>query len=433
MEDARRQIGLNLLRDEDRIVLDRLREFGNAWIVGGWVRDVLSGFSLDLIDDIDIATNLTPDEVKSIFPRSIMVGEKFGTVIVRIGGSDNYDYECEVTTLREDGGYSDGRRPENVVFGQEIEADLERRDFTINAMAIELSGKLVGNDDPRGELLDFWGGEADLESGFLRAVGDAEKRLGEDGLRVIRAFRFLESGEFGLRKLDSDLSNAISSNLEMLEMVSKERIWSELGRILKGQHSNEIVKKMHDHGVLDKILPGVSVNLGVRHCRDHVVNLALMCSSETSDGTELSENLARALRLSRKEASTLFLLHDLRGLELDNSIKSVRRFMATHHDQSNRRMVLDYLSGSGVDIGDFESCYQSIGELRAGNLPLIDGNLLSDLTGIEPGKKLGRLKDWLHRIQVEEDIGNRESLISILDEIRWEERRLEEWPVLSWP
>lgn len=131
MEDARRQISLSPLKDEDRIVLDRLREFGDAWIVGGWVRDVLSGFSPELIADIDIATNLTPVEVKAIFPRSIMVGEKFGTVIVRIDGSNNRDYECEVTTLREDGGYSDGRRPENVVFGQEIENDLARRDFTV--------------------------------------------------------------------------------------------------------------------------------------------------------------------------------------------------------------------------------------------------------------------------------------------------------------
>ena len=232
MEDARRQISLSLLKDEDRIVLDRLREFGDAWIVGGWVRDVLSGFSPELIADIDIATNLTPDEVKKIFPRSIMVGEKFGTVIVRIDGRYNRDYECEVTTLREDGGYSDGRRPENVVFGQEIENDLARRDFTVNAMAIELNGKMVGNDKAKGELLDFWEGEADLVSGVLRAVGDAEERIGEDGLRVMRAFRFLESGEFGLRNLDSDLSNAISSNLEMLEMVSKERIWSELGNCL---------------------------------------------------------------------------------------------------------------------------------------------------------------------------------------------------------
>ena len=80
MEDARRQISLSLLKDEDRIVLDRLREFGDAWIVGGWVRDVLSGFSPELIADIDIATNLTPVEVKAIFPRSIMVGEKLSLI-----------------------------------------------------------------------------------------------------------------------------------------------------------------------------------------------------------------------------------------------------------------------------------------------------------------------------------------------------------------
>ena len=157
MEEARRRISLSLLREEDRIVLDRLRVSGEAWIVGGWVRDFLSGLSRNRIDDMDIATNLRPEQVKDIFPRSIMIGEKFGTVIVRIDEDEsvNDDYEWEVTTLREDGGYSDGRRPENVVFGKEIEDDLERRDFTINAMAIEISEKLVGNDEPEGELLDF--------------------------------------------------------------------------------------------------------------------------------------------------------------------------------------------------------------------------------------------------------------------------------------
>ncbi|MBU38910.1 MAG: hypothetical protein CMA59_05250 [Euryarchaeota archaeon] len=433
MEEARRRISLSHLREEDMLVLDRLRDFGEAWIVGGWVRDFLSGISRDRIDDMDIATNLRPNQVKEIFPRSIMIGEKFGTVIVRIDDSEKDDYEWEVTTLREDGGYSDGRRPENVVFGQEIEDDLERRDFTINAMAIEISGKLVGNENPEGELLDFWKGLEDLEEGILRAVGDAGKRLGEDGLRVIRAFRFLESGEEGLRDLDPDLSNAISSNLEMLEMVSKERIWNELGKILSGHHSKEIVEKMHSHGVMDKIIPGVSVNLEVRHSRSHMVNLALICSSETLDESKLSEKLVEYLRLSRKEASTLVLLHGLRDLELDNSIKSVRRFMATHPDHSIRKMILDYLSGSGVETEQFESCYQSTEELRAGNSPLIDGNLLSSLTGIEPGRKLGRLKDWLHRIQVERDIEDRDSLISMMGEIHWEESEFEEWPVLSWP
>ena len=433
MEEARRRISLSILREEDRIVLDRLRVSGEAWIVGGWVRDFLSDLSQDRIDDMDIATNLRPEQVKEIFPRSIMIGEKFGTVIVRIDESDDNDYEWEVTTLREDGGYSDGRRPENVVFGKEIEDDLERRDFTINAMAIEISEKLVGNDAPEGELLDFWEGLEDLEEGLLRAVGDAGKRLGEDGLRVIRAFRFLECGEDGLRNLDPELSNAISSNLRMLEMVSKERIWNELGKILRGHNSKEIVEKMHAHGVLDKIIPGVSVNLEVRHSRDQMVNLALMCSSETSHGSKLSEELSEYLRLSRKEASTLVLLHGLRDLELDASIESVRRFMASHPDRSTRRMILDYLSGTGVETGQFEACYQSTEELRAGNSPLIDGNLLSSLTGIEPGRKLGRLKDWLHRIQVEGDIENRESAISMLDEIHWEDSEFEDWPVLSWP
>ena len=433
MEEARRRISLSILREEDRIVLDRLRVSGEAWIVGGWVRDFLSGLSQDRIDDMDIATNLRPEQVKEIFPRSIMIGEKFGTVIVRIDESETNDYEWEVTTLREDGGYSDGRRPENVVFGKEIEDDLERRDFTINAMAIEISEKLVGNDEPEGELLDFWEGLEDLEGGLLRAVGDAGKRLGEDGLRVIRAFRFLECGEDGLRNLDPELSNAISSNLRMLEMVSKERIWNELGKILRGHNSKEIVEKMHAHGVLDKIIPGVSVNLEVRHSRDQMVNLALMCSSETSLGTKLSEKLSEYLRLSRKEASTLVLLHGLRDLELDASIKSVRRFMASHPDRSIRRMILDYLSGTGVETEQFEACYQSTEELRAGNSPLIDGSLLSSLTGIEPGRKLGRLKDWLHRIQVERDIENREEVISMLDEIHWKDSEFQDWPVLSWP
>ena len=163
-----------------------------------------------------------------------------------------------------------------------------------------------------------------------------------------------------------------------------------------------------------------------------MVNLALMCSSETSDGSELSEKLAEDLRLSRKEAMTLFLLHQLRELELDISIKSVRRFMATLPNLSRER-ILGYLSGAGVETEEFEACYRSAGELRAGNSPLIDGNLLSRITGLDPGRKLGRLKDWLHRIQVEEDIENREALIAMVGEIGWEESEFEDWPVLSWP
>ena len=429
MGGERPQVKLDDLRRQDKIVLDGLREKGEAWIVGGWVRDVLSRAAPN---DIDIATSLRPDEVREIFPRSIMVGEKFGTVIVRLDETEGESYQCEVTTLREDGGYADGRRPENVIFGKEIDNDLDRRDFTINAMAIKLSGTLVGESEPIGILIDNHGGIGDLENDVLKAVGDAEKRLGEDGLRVIRAFRFLEQGDGPLRKLDSDLSTAIVSNLGMLEMVSKERIWAELQAILAGHNSKDIIEKMHEHGVLERVLPRISINLGVFHCRDHLVNLALICSSEISNGTELAETLTGSLRLSRNESWILSFLHGHRDLKLDHSTSSVRRFMATLTDP-NRKRILDYLAGLGVDTLQFHSNYQRTDELRAGNSPLIDGNLLSSLTGLEPGRKLGRLKDWLHRIQVVEDIDNRESLISLLDELDWEESDYEVWPILTWP
>ena len=429
MGGERPQVKLDDLRRQDKIVLDGLREKGEAWIVGGWVRDVLSRAAPN---DIDIATSLRPDEVREIFPRSIMVGEKFGTVIVRLDETEGESYQCEVTTLREDGGYADGRRPENVIFGKEIDNDLDRRDFTINAMAIKLSGTLVGESEPIGILIDNHGGIGDLENDVLKAVGDAEKRLGEDGLRVIRAFRFLEQGDGPLRKLDSDLSTAIVSNLGMLEMVSKERIWAELQAILAGHNSKDIIEKMHEHGVLERVLPRISINLGVFHCRDHLVNLALICSSEISNGTELAETLTGSLRLSRNESWILSFLHSHRDLKLDHSTSSVRRFMATLTDP-NRKRILDYLAGLGVDTLQFHSNYQRTDELRAGNSPLIDGNLLSSLTGLEPGRKLGRLKDWLHRIQVVEDIDNRESLISLLDELDWEESDYEVWPILTWP
>ncbi|MEE2625518.1 MAG: CCA tRNA nucleotidyltransferase, partial [Candidatus Thermoplasmatota archaeon] len=107
---------LGLLGDNDRMVLSKIRGVGDAWIVGGWVRDAISGSP---VGDLDIATTLKPDEVKDLFPRSLMVGEKYGTVSVRLDEpSHEEEVIWEVTTLRGDGGYGDGRRPDNVEFGQ---------------------------------------------------------------------------------------------------------------------------------------------------------------------------------------------------------------------------------------------------------------------------------------------------------------------------
>ena len=180
-----------LLRPEDLIVLEGLRSKGQAWIVGGWVRESISGKG---DTDVDIATTLHPDEVQKIFPRSLMVGAKYGTVCVRLEEEVSGNQIWEVTTLRSDGSYGDGRRPDDVEFGTDIEGDLSRRDFTINAMALEYP---YGDDS----LIDPFNGREDLLKGVLASVGNPSERISEDGLRILRAFRFMDGGSEGIREM----------------------------------------------------------------------------------------------------------------------------------------------------------------------------------------------------------------------------------------
>ena len=204
---------LSQLAASDRRVLERLSQRGQAWIVGGWVRDRLQGLNPT---EMDIATNLHPDIVSQLFDKTIPVGAAFGTILVL---DEESDKSWEVTTLRCDGTYGDGRRPDDVEFGDDIIEDLARRDFTINAMAV---------DPVTGEIIDEFGGLQDLNAGIIRAVGNSHDRIREDGLRIMRAFRFLDSGELGTRVLDEDLQVAITENLHMLGKVSSAVSYTHL-------------------------------------------------------------------------------------------------------------------------------------------------------------------------------------------------------------
>lgn len=413
------RVDLSLLDGEDRLVLNKLREKGEAWIVGGWVRDYLSGINPK---ELDIATNLKPDEVAEIFPRSILVGEKYGTIKVKIDQPSHEDRIWEVTTLRKDGGYGDGRRPDNVNFGSSIEADLSRRDYTINSIAVDKAGNVI---DPHG-------GIRDLDMGIIRCVGSPKDRIGEDGLRIIRAFRFMELGDKGLREVDKELSEAISSNLKMLDKISRERVWSELKIILSGPNASKVVDTMRAHGVMDKILDGIT------HCHisgnstNYSVNLALMCRIDDSDGEKLSSILKEKLKLTREESANIKFLHECREVEVVAN-ESVARVFRASLPEYRQRDVLEYLSCMGKEVSQFETILGSLSELRAGNSPLIDGNTLSAKTSLKPGIRLGRLKGWLHRIQIEEDIPEMAQLISRLETMDWEEGEPESWPFLSWP
>lgn len=193
-----------------------ISEYGyEAYIVGGCVRDIVLWHKKGEkgspnVHDVDIATNMPIEELQDNFRCASNNGEAHGTILVIYK-----DIPFEVTQFRTDGDYSDGRHPDSVKFTKSFKDDTDRRDFTINAMGI----------DYKGNLIDFHGGEQDLERNILRTVGKAEERFNEDSLRIIRALRF--AARFGL-DIDDDTLNGIDKIKGKLDKVAKERIGAEL-------------------------------------------------------------------------------------------------------------------------------------------------------------------------------------------------------------
>lgn len=201
-------------------ILNKLHDSGyEAYVVGGCVRDSLLG---DTPHDWDICTSALPDEIKDVFKdnRIIETGIKHGTVTILL--SDSFHEEpvsYEITTYRIDGKYADNRHPDSVEFVSDLKQDLERRDFTINAMCYSYEDGLI----------DLFGGREDLSNGIINCVGDPVDRFNEDGLRIMRAIRF--SFQFGF-SFGSYTKLAIEDNLHLLSNISKERINSELTKII---------------------------------------------------------------------------------------------------------------------------------------------------------------------------------------------------------
>jgi tRNA nucleotidyltransferase (CCA-adding enzyme) len=194
-------------------VLKNFNDHGyEAYFVGGFVRDFLLGIPLM---DIDIATSATPDEVSALFPNTKNTGLKFGTVTVLY-----QHFAYEVTTFRTEGGYADSRHPEGVLYAKTLAEDLARRDFTVNALAM----------DKTGNITDLVGGLADLKNHTLRAIGDPDTRFQEDALRILRAFRFVAKLDF---TIESATLSAIRRNMQLLSRISVERIMLELKTMMK--------------------------------------------------------------------------------------------------------------------------------------------------------------------------------------------------------
>ncbi len=216
-------------------VIAAIEEAGyEAYFVGGSVRDSLTG---RLSNDVDIATSATPDEVKAIFPKTVDVGIAHGTILV-LHESGNY----EVTTFRTESGYSDFRRPDEVNFVRSLREDLQRRDFTMNAIAMDRKGKLI----------DPFGGKEAIQKKEIVTVGNPDERFTEDGLRMMRAIRFVSQLSF---KLNLDTYASLKKHVHLMEHISVERILVEFEKLLLGVERKKSMELVVDSCLYD-YLPG---------------------------------------------------------------------------------------------------------------------------------------------------------------------------------
>ena len=426
----------------------RLRSRGKrAWIVGGCVRDLLLG---RVAADWDVATDARPKELLSIFPRAIPTGIEHGTVTVVQRGQ-----HYEVTTLRGEGTYSDGRRPDWVEFVDDITADLARRDFTVNAMAI---------DPVDAQLIDPFDGRGDLERGVLRAVGDARERFAEDGLRVLRAARFVATLEL---ELDPDTRAAIRPTLDTYRKVAMERVRDEWVKAMKARAPSRAFEVMRETGILEVTCPELLEGVGLGQNRYHAYDVwthGLACmdacvgdpvlriaallhdvgkprtrawSDKTADytfydhdtvGAAIAEPIAARLRFSNDERLRIVSLvqHHLFHYDDEWSDAAVRRWI--RRVGPDRVEDLYVLNDADVRAKgrDFEPDLASLAALKAHVARVIaagaalstrdlkvNGHDLIRELGLRPGPMIGRVLDaLLEAVTSEPERNEREPLLA---------------------
>lgn len=290
-----------------------------AFWVGGCVRDFLLGREPG---DYDIATSARPEQIETLFPKTIPVGRKFGVIIV-VAGEDQF----QVATFRAEADYRDGRRPETVVFA-DARADAERRDFTVNGLFFDPETK---------KIHDWVGGEADLKARIIRTIGAPEERFAEDHLRLLRAVRFATQLDF---EIEAATFAAIQKSAAKIKLISAERIRDELLKLFWAPRADRGLKLLHTSGLLDHVLPEIAATVVCEqspyfHPEGSVFNhLGLMLSQMPPEAhpllpwAVLMHDVAKPLTASRDEktGSIHFYEHEKIGADMTEQILERLKF-----------------------------------------------------------------------------------------------------------
>ena len=464
-------------------LMNRFAEAGHEiYIVGGAVRDLLMGKE---VDDWDFTTDATPKEMLKIIPDGFY-DNNFGTVGVSrkhvTKNPEKLDPEAqgeilEITTFRKEFGYSDNRRPDKVVWGKNLDEDLARRDFTINAMALKpangsqstADGKKKhtssGLDTTDFHLIDPFGGQKDLERKLIRAVGNPDKRFSEDALRMMRAVRI--GGELNFR-IEKKTLEAIWESATLINQISAERVKMELFKILASPRAFQGVTLLRESGLLKEILPELESCFGVeqkspgRHhvydvgthslmslkfcpSMDPVVRFATLIhdigKAETynklSNGTitfynhelysgRMAKDIARRLRLSKEESDKLWRLVRYHQFTVDENQtdSAVRRFIR-RVGKENVVDMLNVRTGDRLGGGASETSWRleefkkRLVEVQKQPFSVrdlkIDGKDVMKELRIKPGPKVGEVLNKLfEKVENKEVENDRGKLLKAL-------------------
>ncbi|MFA6134839.1 MAG: CCA tRNA nucleotidyltransferase [Phycisphaerae bacterium] len=381
-------------------VLKRLRDAGHqAYFAGGCVRDMLLGVEST---DYDLASDATPDQVRQLFRRVLLVGAKFGVAMVI-----HHRQKVEVTTFRSDLSYHDGRRPEGVVFSDPRE-DALRRDFTINGLFY---------DPLTEEVIDYVEGQKDLRAGLVRTIGSPRQRFAEDYLRMIRAVRF--TVRFGFR-MDESTAEAIRQYAAHITDISGERIFEELGKMLVRESAAQAAEMLGEVRLAEAILPELFAATGlwerglgrlrmVAQRKDTTLALAALMAELPAPAIEA---ICRRWGTSNELREGLCLLAghlDDWQRSADMPLCQFKRLLAGRHfprllalwDAQER-----LLTGESKLTGQAACRARAIPDYNIAPRPLITGKHLKVL-GLTEGPELGRILRAVYDAQLNEEIATR--------------------------
>ncbi|MEP7104125.1 MAG: HD domain-containing protein [Candidatus Dojkabacteria bacterium] len=366
-----------------------------AFLVGGSIRDI---FLNKTPQDFDIATNATPEEIIKIFPKSIPTGAKFGTITVVTQDESGESFDVQITTYRSEADYVGGRWPSKVEFSKTIDEDLSRRDFTINAMALNIQKFDEELIDIRTIIIDPFYGLRDLDQKLIKAVRDPIERLSEDGLRAVRACRLASQLEF---TIDPQTFEAIKRTNHITKLISVERFREEFMKILlKSSKPSVGIRLLADAGILEIFIPELLEGRNVvqpQFHTDDVFEHSLKACDIAEDSIKVSalfHDIGKPRTQTEDEKGIHFYGHDVVSAEMTEDIMKRLKFSNNEIDRVVKlvRWHMFYYPSADWRKTNDESSYAKASEDKLGWTDGAIRRLVQNVGGVDAINDLMKLR-----------------------------------------